>query len=162
MSNGIGLASGALRLSRRGLRVLMLQAILAVVAVLALAACGGGENTGTTAAPASPPAPSAPAPAPAAGGGGTPVAVELLDPAGSGVNAFKPAEFAFSTGQKVTFTFTAETEGHSFTVDDLGIDEDIDAGQTRTFTFTFDKAGTFDLICIPHETLGMVGKITVQ
>ena len=160
MSNGIGLASGALRLSGRGLRVLTFQAILAVVAALALTACGGSEDLGTTPAPASPPPPSAPAPA--AGDAGTPVAVELLDPAGSGVNAFKPDEFTFSVGQKVTFTFTAETEAHSFTIDDLGIDEDIDAGKTKTFTFTFDKAGTFDLICIPHETLGMVGKITVQ
>ena len=26
----------------------------------------------------------------------------------------------------------------------------------------FAEAGTFDLICIPHESLGMVGKIIVQ
>jgi len=47
-------------------------------------------------------------------------------------------------------------------VDSLGIDVEVDAGTTEEITFTFSEAGTFDLICIPHESLGMVGKIIVQ
>ena len=42
------------------------------------------------------------------------------------------------------------------------IDVVVDSGATETVTFTFDQAGTFQLICIPHERLGMVGTITVR
>lgn len=56
----------------------------------------------------------------------------------------------------------AETEFHTFTVDDLGIDMELDSGETKTLTYTFDKAGVYKLICIPHEALGMVGEIVVQ
>ena len=44
----------------------------------------------------------------------------------------------------------------------MGIDVAIDAGDTETLTFTFDKAGKYELIFIPHEALGMKGKITVK
>jgi plastocyanin len=47
-------------------------------------------------------------------------------------------------------------------VDDLGIDESVDSGATVELSFTFDTAGTFELICVPHQALGMVGTITVQ
>ena len=88
------------------------------------------------------------------------------DLAGSGVYAFEPSELAFEVGETVTFTLIGETELHSFTVDELGIDLDIDAsadpGATGTLTHTFDRAGTFSLVCIYHEGNGMVGTITVQ
>ncbi len=31
----------------------------------------------------------------------------------------------------------------------------------KTFSFTFDKAGTYDYFCILHFSLGMIGKIIV-
>ena len=31
----------------------------------------------------------------------------------------------------------------------------------ETFSFRFDKAGTYDYFCIPHFSLGMIGKIIV-
>ena len=49
-----------------------------------------------------------------------------------------------------------------FFVDDLNIDQSVDAGETVEFSFKFDKPGTYPLICIPHETQGMIGKITVK
>ena len=84
------------------------------------------------------------------------------DLGGSGVYAFSPKDLAFSVGDCVQFTITAETELHTFTVDDLGIDRSLDVGETITFTFTFDQPGVFKLVCIPHEANGMVGTITVQ
>ena len=79
---------------------------------------------------------------------------------------FDPAEMNFTVGETVTFTLIAETEYHTFTVDDLGIDEEIDAseepGASATFTYTFDTAGTFPLICLVHELDDMVGTITVS
>ena len=62
----------------------------------------------------------------------------------------------------IVFTLSAETEFHTFTVDELGIDESVDASEKIRFSFTFDRAGIYKLVCIPHESLGMVGTITVQ
>ena len=75
---------------------------------------------------------------------------------------FDPSEFTFSVGDTITLQLTAEGEFHTFTVDDLGIDVSVEPGQPAALTFTFDRAGTFDLICIPHEFQGMVGTITVR
>ena len=71
-------------------------------------------------------------------------------------------EARFSVGDCVEFTITAETEFHTFTVDGLPIDLAINKGETVKFAFTFDEPGGFNLVCIPHETLGMVGTITVR
>ena len=35
-------------------------------------------------------------------------------------------------------------------------------GAVDEVTYTFDSAGTYEFICIPHKELGMVGKITVN
>ena len=75
---------------------------------------------------------------------------------------FDPSQFTFDVGDRVTFTLWGETEFHTFTVGDLDIDVDVDEGTTETFSFTFDQPGTFQLICIPHEALGMTGTITVK
>lgn len=144
----------------RGLRLSVV--LLLAVAVIA-AACGGDENGG---APAAPPTPTVAAAAPAAAqpapsSGGRVVRVENQDKGGSGVYQFVPSELNFEVGDTVTFEITAETEFHTFTVDDLGIDVSLEAGETVTHTYTFDKAGTFKLLCIPHETFGMTGTITV-
>ncbi len=93
---------------------------------------------------------------------GTRVQVTAEDIGGSGAYAFDPDELTFSVGETVEFTITSETEFHTFTVDELGIDEPIRGGETAVVTFTFDTAGTFELICIPHRALGMVGTITVR
>ena len=97
-----------------------------------------------------------------AAGGGTPVEVAMQDIGGSGEYAYSPAEMTFSVGETVTFTLTSEAEFHTFEVDDLDIYIEVDAGDTATYTFTFDEAGTYDLICTPHNAQGMVGTITVN
>ena len=125
--------------------------LLATLTSVALVACGSDPEPAPTAAPTA--TPSQPP-------GGT--VVSLQDPGGSGSYIFSPSEFTFSVGETVTFTLTSENEFHTFTVDDLGIDQDVNAGETVTLTFTFDTPGTFQLICLPHEVLGMVGTITVQ
>ena len=89
----------------------------------------------------------------------------VLDVAMNDANAkygFNPTDITVKKGETVTLNLTSDSEFHSFTVDSLGIDVEVDAGTTEEITFTFAEAGTFDLICIPHESLGMVGKIIVQ
>ena len=144
-------------------RGLWLSAVLLLAVAVIAAACGGEESGG---APAAPPTPTVAAAAPAAAqpapsSGGRVVRIDNQDKGGSGVYQFVPSELNFQVGDTVTFEITAETEFHTFTVDDLGIDVSLEAGETVTHTYTFDKAGVFKLLCIPHETFGMTGTITV-
>ena len=96
----------------------------------------------------------------------TVVTILNTDPAGSGAYAYEPSELSFKVGDTVTFVNIAETELHSFTIDDLGIDLDIDGGtnpgQEESVTITFDKPGVYPIICIYHEGNGMLGTITVE
>lgn len=108
------------------------------------------------------PASSAPAPAAPAPAAATDVASDLKDAGGRGPFEFAPADYEFSVGETVNFSFTSESQFHTFTVNDLGIDVAVDGGVTVNFSHTFDTAGTFVLICIPHEALGMKGIITVR
>ena len=126
-----------------------------LIALLALS-CGGDTSVPTPTAAAQPSTqPSAP---PA----GDVVRVENQDIGGSGQYKFVPDEFNFELGETVTFEMSAETEFHTFTVDDLDIYEEMDAGETITFTYTFDSAGKFEITCIPHQAFGMTGLIVVE
>lgn len=125
--------------------------------------CGGDAPAPTPTATAQPaPQPTQPPTQPSAPPAGDVVRVENQDIGGSGEYKFVPNEFNFEVGETVTFEMSAETEYHTFTVDDLGIDEEMDAGETITFSYTFDQAGTFELICIPHQAFGMTGVIVVE
>ena len=136
--------------------------VFAVLLVAVSAACGsnGGEQEATATpgvtaieTPAAAPEPSIPDDS---------VKIINRDQSGSGEYRFDPSELTFKVGQEVTFALVAQTEFHTFTVDELGIDVSIDAGTTELFTFEFANAGTYNLICIPHESLGMTGQIVVE
>jgi plastocyanin len=146
--------------------------LVAGLAVAALAACSGigiAETAGVQ--PASPPpVPRAPSDemtdGPGGNGGqvirGAEVFVSMQDPGGSGEYIYDPDEFSFAVGDIITFVLESESEFHTFTVSDLDINVSVQSGMTADTTFTFDTAGTYDLICVPHQALGMVGTITVQ
>jgi len=108
------------------------------------------------------PSTSTPTPTPCPEGSAATKKVVLQDLGGTGAYVFSPNGLTFSAGDCVEITIEAETEFHTFTVEELGIDQSADGGETVTFTFTFAEAGEFGLICVPHESLGMVGTITVQ
>ena len=90
------------------------------------------------------------------------VDVNMEDPGKSGEYIYDPAEFTFERGERVTLVMTSEGEFHTFTVEELEIDVHVDAWKSKALTYTFDKPGTYELVCIPHETLGMTGVITVR
>lgn len=156
-------------------RLLALAAIASfAIAAFVITACGQPtpEPPPPTTVPRTSPPPPPPAPTIAvasqngtsgqATGGGTPISVSMQDIGGSGEYIYSPSEMSFSVGETVTFSLTSETEFHTFEVDDLDIYVEVDAGDTATYTFTFDEAGTFELICTPHSPQGMVGTITVN
>ena len=152
-------------------RFIPMAVVISIVSIL-LVACGSSPAPApATPQPASPPvpppavapaAPSAPTGSAPSDASGSQFEVTLSDPGGSGTYSFDPTDLTFDVGETVTFTLNSESEFHTFTVDGLGIDQPVGGGESASLTFTFDKAGTFDLICIPHEALGMVGTITVK
>ena len=153
-------------------RLLPTVLMLVVLAAALAAACGGAGEDPTpdsgrrspSPPPAAPQATATPQADPSSNGSdagdGTPVTVVNEDVGGSGAYAFNPSSLSFGVGETVTFTLAAETEFHTFTVEDLEIDESLEAGETHKFTFTFKEAGSFSLICLAHPD--MKGTITVQ
>ncbi len=141
---------------------------LAVLVLMTLAgmACDGGGDSPTATPRPTRPAPAQPTAEPtepaAPAASGKVVKLANHDQGGSGEYKFVPSEFTFQLGETVTFQMSGETEFHTFTSDELGIDESVDGGQTTTFQVTFDRPGTFEFICIPHEPFGMKGAITVK
>ena len=154
--------------------------ILGIILVISLVACGSSEESNST----KDNSPAAPAQAPksviekapggkvdtkedsssttSSDGDVTKVKVVNRDPAGTGKYEFSRTDFQFKVGETVEFTISAETEFHTFNVDELGIDKSLSGGETITFTHTFNKAGEFKLYCVPHEANGMIGKIVVE
>ena len=155
-------------------RTLLVLAGVCAIVMLGVIACGQSvpeppppTTVPRISPPPPPPAPTVPVAASQgasgqAAGGGTPVDVAMQDIGGSGEYGYSPSEMSFSAGETVTFTLTAETEFHTFEVDDLDIYVEVEAGDTVTYTFTFDKSGTYELICTPHNAQGMIGSIIVN
>ena len=75
---------------------------------------------------------------------------------------FQPDAFVFKGCTTYRLTFNAPREFHTFTVEGLGLDVFINTGDPVVVEFTPEKEGTFELVCIPHEALGMVGEVQVE
>ena len=86
---------------------------------------------------------------------------DLCDDCGTGEHAFVPDTLSFNVGDEVTFDLIGGNELHTFTVDELSIDEIVMAHEVKTITIILDKPGTFTVICVPHEAQEMVGTIHV-
>ncbi len=121
-------------------------ALAICTAIIILTACGGAPGQGTEEIRIV----------------GKRVDVNMEDPGKSGEYVYDPAELTFERGEQVTLVMTSEGEFHTFTVPDLEIDVHVDAWKSKALTYTFDEPGTYELVCTPHETLGMTGVITVR
>jgi plastocyanin len=80
-------------------------------------------------------------------------------------NKFIPDTLTVKAGTTVTWV---NQDGYVHTVTSGASPSDLsglfDSGNINgggTFSFKFDKAGTYDYFCIPHFSLGMIGKIIV-
>ncbi len=73
---------------------------------------------------------------------------------------FDPTTLKGSPGAKVTLTVGNEGDvKHNFTLEDQGVDEDVDAGEDVEVTVTFPQSGTLEFYCKYHRTQGMVGQL---
>lgn len=118
-------------------RFLVLLVPLAV-AVLAVAAACGGDDEGGGAPPSA-------------------VGVKALD------FLFQPAELTAEAGD--TLTVEVENQGnvpHTFTIDELSVDEVLSPGQSVTVSLTPTQAATLSFYCRFHRDRGMEGVLRVS
>lgn len=76
---------------------------------------------------------------------------------------FNPKDITIPNGN--TTTFILKNKGkkeHTFTVEELRIDAEVQPGKEKTITVKPTKAGTYELICRYHVQEGMVGKVIVK
>jgi len=152
---------------------------MAAVAALGLtaAACGGGgsESDGNGAAASDTAAPSAAAGSSAqscselAGLDGTVEDRGVAAAAGSAVTLdagdlfFAPT--CVTAGGGGTLEVTLQNSGaalHNISIEELGIDEDVPAGETVTVEVELPDTGTLGFTCKYHVSSGMVGAFVVE
>ena len=135
-------------MTARGL-TLLLAAILAGLGALGVACGGGGEEEKGGEEPQATQA------APAAGE--TEVAVGIND------YFFEPDALQAEAGAPVKVEL--ENEGnvsHTFTIDELGVDQALGPGEKATVELSADQGGTFAFYCRFHRGRGMEGELTVS
>jgi plastocyanin len=76
-------------------------------------------------------------------------------------NFFDPANITVEPGTTVTWVQSGNNPHTTTSYDGLWDSGMIEGGSGGTFSFTFEEPGTFDYFCIPHESLGMIGSVTV-
>jgi|SRR5215213_6958733 len=104
--------------------------IVLSVAALVGAACGGDDSGGNGGSSA-------------AGGGGGSVQLTASN------FAFDPTDLSVAAGGSFQASNEDDTE-HNFTADDVGIDQDLDPGDTTTIDLSDVKPGTYDFHCKFH------------
>lgn len=85
------------------------------------------------------------------------IEVELND------DYFNPKAITIPNGK--TTTLILKNKGkkeHTFTVEKLGIDAEVQPGKEKTITVNPKTPGTYELICRYHVKEGMVGKVIVN
>ena len=88
---------------------------------------------------------------------GKAIEVELND------DYFNPKDITIPNGKTTTLILKNKgSKKHTFTVEKLGIDTEVQPGKEKTITVKPKKTGTYDLICRYHFQEGMVGKVIVK
>lgn len=121
------------------IRSKVLSGLGAGILALALAACGGSSDTGggSSSTPAD----------------NTPAAVSIKvvsDP--TNVGKFDPTPTTVKVGDTVKWSFDDDSSPHTVTADDGSFDSQ-QKSKGDTFTFKFDKAGTFAYHCTLHANM---------
>ena len=147
-------------------QLLKIAGILATGGVTTLAGCssengdgGGGEPTATETQETT-------------GGVGDSNTVMMVtegsqyyfDPVGLFVESGDTVTFEIQSGTHSATAYNKETSPASETRIPEGaaaFDSEILSEQGATYEHTFETTGTYDYFCIPHKTLGMVGRIVV-
>ncbi|WP_410982704.1 cupredoxin domain-containing protein [Bacillus cereus] len=85
------------------------------------------------------------------------IEVELND------DYFNPKVITIPIGRTTTFILKNQgNKEHTFTVEKLGIDAEVQPGKEKTITVKPNKPGTYELICRYHFQKGMDGQVIVK
>ena len=76
--------------------------------------------------------------------------------------AFGPAAVKISSGTTVVWEWTGNGGTHNVLHRGGAFESELTASQGTTFEHTFDETGEYKYVCVPHETLGMVGVVVVE
>jgi plastocyanin len=91
--------------------------------------------------------------------------VALLGVGGTGY-AFDPETLTLQSGQSYSIELESGKEFHTWTVVDADgsyiQNVQVLAGENQTVQITAPAPGTYKLICLPHQAMGMEGKIVVN
>jgi plastocyanin len=155
------------RLTRRGL-----LAGLFIASAGALVACSGGGGSSASGGGTATSGNTAAGGGASAGGGAasTSATVQMTD-----ANKFNPDPVTIAKGGTVTWKNTSSSQ-HSATCDPSLAANKADASLPsgaqpwnsnllnpgQSWSYTFNTSGTYKYFCIPHESVGMVGTVTVQ
>jgi plastocyanin len=73
---------------------------------------------------------------------------------------FDPTVLKGMPGSKVTLELKNEgSVEHNFSIDSQSIDQDIEAGQSKTVTLTMPQSGQMSFYCKYHKSQGMAGAL---
>ncbi|MGE1198526.1 cupredoxin domain-containing protein [Priestia megaterium] len=76
---------------------------------------------------------------------------------------FNPETITIPSGKTTTLILKNKGQKeHTFTVEKLGIDAEVEPGKEKTITVKPQNPGTYELICRYHFNSGMVGKVIVK
>ena len=75
---------------------------------------------------------------------------------------FNPKIITIPNGPSTLILKNKGKKKHTFTVEKLGIDAEIQPGKEKTITVKPNQPGTYELICRYHFQEGMVGKLIVK
>ncbi|TCN22649.1 cupredoxin domain-containing protein [Mesobacillus foraminis] len=88
---------------------------------------------------------------------GNSIEVELND------DYFNPKDITIPNGTPTTLRLKNKgVKEHTFTVEKLGIDAEVQPGKEATITVNPKQPGTYELICRYHVREGMVGTVIVK
>jgi len=75
---------------------------------------------------------------------------------------FKPTVLTGSANQSLKLEIKNEgTAEHNFTIESLGVNVNIQPGQSQEVTVKFPGSGTVEFFCSFHRSLGMAGELQV-
>jgi plastocyanin len=75
---------------------------------------------------------------------------------------FEPTVLQGEAGQELSLELENEGDAlHNFTIEDQGIDQDVEAGQSAEVEVTFPDSGFVVFFCEYHRGQGMVGSLEV-
>jgi len=90
------------------------------------------------------------------------VTVEVGSQGNGGAFGFGPAAVAVSSGTTVVWEWTGDGGGHNVVAENGDFESETTSEAGFTFEHTFESSGTYEYVCVPHETMGMKGAVVVE